>query len=216
MEPIGYALTGEFGSGKSRLVEQFSSAFPPYRDSEGRYTPILVAKVPAIPTIKGMSSILLDKLGDNNAHKLQETEIEKSNRLQVMLRECKVNALILDEFQHFADKNSRNIILHVSNWLKMIIDDARIMAVLVGLDYSREILLQNVQLARRFAANLELSRFDWNTESSREEFKAVLDAFARGMYPFSLPDLRSDEMAFKFYVGTGGLISYITKDTPPS
>ena len=57
-----------------------------------------------------------------------------------------------------------------------------------------------------------MPRFEWTRPEQREEFIAILEAFHESLRRyFDLPALHSDEMAFRFYCATGGLIGYLTK-----
>ena len=61
--------------------------------------------------------------------------------------------IILDEFQHFVDKDSWRVLKNVSDWLKNLIDETEVPIVLIGMPYAVEILDApgNEQLQRRFS-----------------------------------------------------------------
>lgn len=66
---------------------------------------------------------------------------------------------------------------------------------------------QNEQLAGRFLAPVNLSRFRWTSLDERENFIGILQCFHRQLHSFiGLPELDSDPMAFRFWCATGGLI----------
>jgi hypothetical protein len=57
-----------------------------------------------------------------------------------------------------------------------------------------------------------MPRFDWRDDEQREEFIGILGAFQDSIgSAFDMPRLDSQEMAFRCYCGTGGLIGYLTK-----
>jgi hypothetical protein len=73
------------------------------------------------------------------------------------------------------------------------------------------VINQNEQLRGRFLAPIYMSRFSWGNEDSQTEFIACLESFQNGLSRYDLPDFGSEEMAFRFYCATGGLIGYLAK-----
>ena len=117
-----------------------------------------------------------------------------------------------DEFQHFYDKGSRKVMHHVADWLKNVADEAKTALVVSGIETCRAVLDQNEQLAGRFLAPAVMPRLIWTNDDHREEFVAILDSFDVAMSAhFDTPRLATEEMAFRFYSGTGGLIGYLAK-----
>ncbi|MGH9350937.1 MAG: TniB family NTP-binding protein, partial [Terriglobia bacterium] len=101
---------------------------------------------------------------------------------------------------------------HTADWLKGLVDETRMALVVVGLPTSRIIIEQNEQLTGRFLAPIGLPRFKWSDPEHREEFSAILEAFHSALSEhFDLPELYAEEMAFRCYCATGGLIGYLTK-----
>ncbi len=62
---------------------------------------MLLAKVPARPTVKSFAETLLYQLGDPLW--ARGNTVSKSIRLRELLKRCGVRLLALDEFQHFVD-----------------------------------------------------------------------------------------------------------------
>lgn len=209
-EPICTAIIGEARTGKTRLMEEFRLLHPITRQSEGLHVPILYVKTPSKPTVKGLVELLLQAIGDPKFH--IGTENNKTMRLFTLMQRTGTMMIMIDEFQHFYDKGLRAVMPHVADWLKIFVDDCRISLVVGGLTSCQAVLDQNEQLAGRFLSRVEMPRFDWNNIDHQAEFIAILEAFQEsiGEY-FDLPDLGSDEMAFRCYCATGGLIGYLTK-----
>lgn len=209
-EPIGIAVTGDSGTGKSRLMEDFVTRHPVVRESEGLYVPILRVKTPSKPTVKSLVELMLRETGDPKFDK--GTENARTVRLQTLMRNAGARMVMIDEFQHFYDKGSQRVMHHVADWLKILIDDSKVALVVAGLPTCGAVLDQNEQLARRFLAPIRMPRFDWKVVAHREEFLAILGAFQEALAAsFDLPQLDSEAMAFRCFCGTGGLIGYLTK-----
>lgn len=209
-EPICIAVVGESRTGKSRALEECFSRHPHIRLSEGLRTPILRVKTPSKPTVKSLAELMLRALGDPKAH--TGSENTKTARLLTLMFLNGVKMVMIDEFQHFYDKGSHKVMHHVADWLKVLVDDARVALVVAGLPTCRAVIDQNEQLAGRFLSPVFMPRFDWHDTDQREEFVAILGAFEESIgATFDLPDFTGDEMAFRFYCGTGGLIGYLSK-----
>lgn len=95
-------------------------------------------------------------LGDPAADK--ETISSQTLRLRKFIAACEVELIILDEFQHFDDRQSRNVLKTISDWLKNLINQCTVPIVLVGMPGCESVLDQkgNEQLKRRFASRHEI------------------------------------------------------------
>lgn len=209
-EPICMAVLGESRTGKSRVLEECYAEHPSRRDADGLTVPILYVKTPSKPTVKGLAALMLQAIGDPRWH--AGSEIEKTNRLRTLMRNANTKMVMIDEFQHFYDKASHKVMHHVADWLKILVDDAKVALVVAGLPDCRAVLDQNEQLAGRFLAPVTMHRFDWKLEEHRAEFIGILAAFHEAMSEyFDVPELHAPELAFRFFCGTGGLMGYLTK-----
>lgn len=209
-EAEGLAIIGESGTGKTSVLNSFRSKHQSYRGKNGMEVPVLFATVPSMPTVKSLAGVMLEALGE--PHPERGTENQMSRQVRVLMRNTGTHIVIIDEFQHFYDRGKRQIMHHVADWLKVLIDDTRSTLVVAGLPSCRRVIDQNEQLARRFLAPVQLSRFVWTDDDQREEFMAILEAFNEKISnEFESPELHSEEMAFRFYCATGGLIGYLAK-----
>jgi hypothetical protein len=74
------------------------------------------------------------------------------------------------------------------------------------------VIHENEQLARRFMASIQLPRFSWTDPRQRGEFISILEEYHNQIAKnFKVPVLHSDEMAFRFFLATGGLMGYLSK-----
>lgn len=209
-EPVCLAIIGESRSGKSRVIDHVTLQYPAERRDEGMYIPILSISTSSKPTVKGLAEKLLLAVGDPLWNR-RASENEKTERLIVLLKKVGTTMIIIDEFQHFYDKASHKIQHHVADWLKTLVDRARIALVVAGLPSCMAVISQNEQLSGRFTGAIRMPRFDWQKEDERGQFASILEAFQDMLPEYQFPDLASDEMAFRFYCATGGLVGYIAK-----
>jgi Cdc6-like AAA superfamily ATPase len=209
-EAEGLAIVGESGTGKTSVLKSFQSNHMPTRSPDGMEIPILYASVPPMPTVKSLAGVMLAALNAPDSER--GTENEKSKRLRVLMRETGTRMVMIDEFQHFYDRGKRQIMLHVADWLKVLIDETRSTLVVAGLPSCRVVINENEQLARRFMASIQLPRFAWTDPRQRGEFISILEEYHNQIAKdFKVPALHSDEMAFRFFLATGGLMGYLSK-----
>jgi Bacterial TniB protein len=209
-EAEGLAIVGESGTGKTSVLKSFQANHMPTRGPDGMEIPILYASVPPMPTVKSLAGVMLAALNAPDCER--GTENEKSRRLRILMRETGTRMVMIDEFQHFYDRGKRQIMLHVADWLKVLIDETRSTLVVAGLPSCRVVINENEQLARRFMASIQLPRFSWTDPRQRGEFISILEEYHNQIAKdFKVPALHSDEMAFRFFLATGGLMGYLSK-----
>lgn len=208
-DPMGIFITGESRTGKSRVIEEFMDAHQPIRFNEGLEVPVIKVLVPSKPSVKGLAAEILRALGDPLPDK--GTEQVMTARLLIFLSHCKVRMLILDEGQHLVDKSTKyNLIHHVSDWLKNLMNQSKVVVVIAGLEYAQTILSQNEQLRGRFTNKINMPRFNWREDQSRSEFLGLLAGFNSFISEqFSMPDISSHDLALRFYLASGGLTGYL-------
>lgn len=100
-EPTCLPIVGESGGGKTTIISYFASMHPRVDRKFGVEVPVLLAKIPARPTVKSLAETLLYQLGDPLW--ARGNTVSKSIRLRELLKRCGVRLLALDEFQHFVD-----------------------------------------------------------------------------------------------------------------
>jgi hypothetical protein len=209
-EAEGLAIIGESGTGKTSVLTEFAVLHPTIRRKDGLEVPILRATVPSQPTVKSLAGVMLAALGAADAER--GTENEKSSRLRTLIRNTGTRMVMIDEFQHFIDRNKKRVMREVADWMKVLIDDTNTTLIVAGLPSCTVVIDENEQLARRFLSPIELPRFSWIVPSQRKQFMGILAAFAEQIgRAYDLPDLHKDDMAFRFYCATGGLIGYLAK-----
>lgn len=208
-EPECLCLMGATGVGKTTLVRSYVAAFPRRETEQGTRSPVLYLETPHPITVKGMTSALLDALGDPLAFK--GTQPEMNARLQNFLADCGVRLVILDDFHHLIDKQTNRILRDVSEWLKVLIKNTGIVYLVVGIEGEVErILNANKQLSRLFVREYLLP-FRWQPD----EPESITD-FARLMsYVQTVLEVKLTTaepwpvLLFRIHLATGGVMSNI-------
>lgn len=208
----GLLITGDRGAGKSTFCERYVREFPRRVTEDGTaIVPVLCASVPVPATPKSLATELLKVLGDPAAEK--GTLISQTNRLRWALKMRMVELIMLDEFQHFQDRDSSKVLKTISDWLKLLMDHTRIPMVLLGMPYSTSILDApgNEQLQRRFATRLTLAPFGYKDPTEQKEFRRFLKEIDDAL-PLTRPsDLAAPEIAFRIYMATDGVMGHLMK-----
>ena len=192
------------------MQEYIEAADPIVRLDDGLSVPVFRVSTPSMPTVLGLVEIMLEAMGDPKFDK--GTERVKTIRLRKLLRNARTKMVVLDEFQHFYDKGSHKIWHYVADWLKILVDQAKVALLVGGLPSCKTVIDQNEQLTGRFLAPVMMPRFDWLNENSRDEVISILSAFQDELAKhFDLPCLSDEEMSFRCYGATGGLSGYLAK-----
>ena len=209
-EPKCLLITGRPGVGKTTLAEYYMKDYPRIETDEGLKVPILYVKIEVPATSKNLVSSLLSALGDPAAEKGNIGS--QTRRLRKFLEDLKTELIILDEFQHFIDRDSLKVLKTISDWLKLLIDNSKIPVVLMGMPYSCIILdtRGNEQLKRRFSLRRSIEPFSWGGKQKEQVgFKTFLKLVDEQL-PFNKrANLFDRTMAFRFYCATNGIISYV-------
>ena len=208
-DPYCCPIVGESGSGKTTIISYFASQHPRVDHKWGVEVPVLLAKVPARPTVKSFAETLLYQLGDPLWSR--GNTVGKSIRLRELLKRCRVRLLALDEFQHFVDVRQASIPNDVADWLKEQVEEARLAIVVLGLQRCLEVLRQNEQLRRRFGATVHVGAFRWETKEDRTTYRAFLRAVQEQLPEYVMPSLSDVDMAFRIHYASFGLIGYTMK-----
>lgn len=209
-EPKCLLIEGRTGVGKTTLCEYYVEEHPRVDVSESLTIPVLYLKIEVPATIMNLVSSLLDALGDPAADK--GSIGSKTRRLRHFLKELKVELIILDEFQHFIDRDSLKVLKTLSDWLKLLIDTSGIPMMLMGMPYCYFILdaRGNEQLKRRFSLRRMIEPFGWGgTREAQQDFRKFLRRVDNEL-PFNKRSNLSDQnIAFLIYYATNGIVSYV-------
>lgn len=201
-------LVAQTGSGKTTLLEYYESRFPRTETNRGTRIPVLRVDTPESPSVKTLGEAVLAAMGDPAASK--GTASAKTNRIIHFFKECGVELLLIDEFQHFYDGQRASEAKRVSDWLKNLINKVGIPVILAGLPRSIAVVNANPQLRRRFGAPHYMKPFGFDNQEEQLEFRGVLNGI-QSRIPVPCTDLSEANMAQRFYFASHGLLDYVVK-----
>jgi hypothetical protein len=209
-EPECMFLSGQTGVGKTTIYKTYANKYPRQVTRIGTIVPILTVTIPAPATVKTVVTKMLWQLGDPAYDK--GSVGNQTIRLIGLLQDCEVELIILDEFQHFIDRDSERVLKTVSDWLKTLILDTNLPIILIGLPESEQVLKlkSHSQLSRRFANRYYLRPFGW-TEDSGSEFRTFLHLLESNLPLVEASSLASEDTAIRLYYASDGIIAYVMK-----
>lgn len=199
---------GQSGTGKSTLKKEMLMRYPNIEGGDRTFQPVLTVDTPSRPTVRNMAEAMLIALDE--PFYTRGSAIEKSNRIFVLMRQKKVEMLMVDELNHFVDRGKQGDICDVADWLKSIIDHTGVSCVLIGLHRCEAVLTYNEQLRRRFSVRLELHPFTIKSPDDLKHFASIIKMFDAMLdFPERIP-LTTDFVTKMFYA-TNGIIDYVRK-----
>jgi len=203
----GVFITGQSGSGKTTLLERYAAQFPRYDGDDRTYIPVLYVITPSRPSVKFLAKAILVAMGAPYANQAGEDSTED---IIALLAACGTQLLCIDEIHHTVTALDKREFNRVTEWLKTIINRAKIPLITAGLPRSIELLQLNEQLKRRMATQYYLRPFSFHDQRHATEFKAVLSRIQKSL-PLACVALDKTELAQRFYIATNGLIDYVAK-----
>ncbi len=208
LEPQCMSLEGESGAGKSTLVKDYTGMFPRYESEKGLTIPVFYAEIPSPATVKSTASALLEQLGDPGANK--GTLWSMNSRLVGLLKACKVELVILDEFSNLIDTDTNHVLTTVSDWLKMLIKQTGVPFLVVGIDGKvSRILKANNQLSRLFACREKIEPFVWDGEANIKNFSKFIQYAELAVELPLTTEVPKVEMLYRIFYATDGVVGNI-------
>ena len=205
--PRCFSILGPSGSGKSTVIEDFALDFPEFDNGSGITRPVLVVETPSNPTLKAMASAVLQALGDPLYSR--GTEVQMTDKIIIQLKAQGVRLIIIDEMQNLIDRDSLVLNLKTADWLKGLINRARVPTVIVGLEQTAQLFLANEQLRRRFRSAYHMESFDWHDPQKCELLLSFLKSLQDQVQFEDGLIIYKPAMAYRFFCATNGLVSYI-------
>lgn len=203
-------VTGESGCGKTSLARAFQMRYPKAYLAEQTITPVLLVEIPSLGTVGAVAHAILRALGDPYPEKGRVAD--QTARIEILIRGCKTELLILDEAQHIYDRGRSKTQYATADWLKTLINAIEIPVVLFGIPRLENLLEVNVQLRRRFAAPMELSIGSPSDIGFLNANFDVINALAPALpIPLSLKKITPDDLTRRIYFATDGRVGYLKR-----
>jgi len=209
-DPQCLLITGSSGSGKSSIFDTYKDMNDKTVYEETRTKKVILsAEIPSPTTIMSFLEALLEELGD--PFPTRGTKGNKHLRLIKLIKDCGVELIMLDEFQHFVHPEKKKVNYDVSDCFKSLVNQTKVPVVLFGLSESKHVINCNPQLKRRFSIVYDLSPFGIEEDSRVNEFAKLLYNIDQQLPFEELSGFANEEMLERFYYATDGLMDSIMK-----
>ncbi|MFL6333052.1 MAG: TniB family NTP-binding protein [Pyrinomonadaceae bacterium] len=221
-DPDCLLITGEPGTGKTSLLERYVKRFPrrvvEKKTEDGLkksvcLVPVLYIICPTKATEKNLVEVMLTELGDPEASKGNLTT--QTLRLVHYVKECEMEEILVDEFQHLWDRDGNVIRKNVANYVKEIIIRTKKPMIVAGMPSSAGIMDDNQQLNRRFR-RVSLDPLKWEPSQQKgsakpvSEYKAFLSILDDAL-PFKRSNLSDQVIAYSFFKASGGIVDKVMR-----
>lgn len=216
-EPQCMIVTGPTGAGKSTLVKSYQARYPLEEvEEDGEIFDIqrvVYVSTPSPARITELAGRILESMGDPLAWK-KDTLGGRGARIRELFRKCGVEMLIVDELQHFINRDGKRKVLEtVTDWFKDLIKGTGIACVFVGLPEAEAVLKANPQLARLFGDPYTIVPFEWDIKRPATilEFRTLLQDIEAMLPLREASYLSASETAYRCYEACGGIFGLLMK-----
>jgi hypothetical protein len=203
------ALLGPSGMGKSELLKDIGERFADRVTDTGRSI-VLRVSFPAGSTSDAVAArIIMEILG---LPIVKGSRSDKRERAIRLLKSSGIRVVVLDETNHAAEARSTratqtNANRLTADWIKEIVEEAKVSVILAGLPHSRRVLTDNEQLEGRALRPIEMHPYAWHIETDRGAFCRLVEGFAgyarANGWTFTMPP---DHLIRATYLTSRGLV----------
>lgn len=172
-------LSGPSQSGKSTILKPYVAARnTPEALESGRIPVLFVDLKPAITT-KGLAQNILDAMARHGftTGSLNGSESVLLSRVDRLLGAAGVELLVLDEFHHIQNIESRKTAWLVAETIKLFLIEGKCPVVLSGIETAKAPFLENRQLSQRAEPPIELHPLSLGSREDRALFAEFLKAY---------------------------------------
>ena len=195
------------GQGKSFLAGYLLRLYPRIDVGEASKVPAMAFSIPSAVTPRLMGVAALSALGDPKANS-GDSETVKA-RLLGLMAATGVEIVLIDNVQDIPERRHEGGIKHIGNWIRDLIDSAKVLVVLLGTPAALAVTNLNSQLRRRAVKQLFIRRFSIDTKVAFARFLRLLDELDKRL-PMAEPSaLCAPELAQRLYYATYGVMDYL-------
>lgn len=172
-------LSGPSQSGKSTILKPYVARRNTPEALEAGRIPVLFVELKPAITTKGLAQNILEAIARHGftTGSMTGSETVLSSRVDRLLEAAGVKLLILDEFHHVQNIESRKTAWLVAETIKLFLIQGKCPVVLSGIETAKTPFLENRQLSQRAEPPIELHRLSATTHEDRKLFAEFAKAY---------------------------------------
>lgn len=202
-------VPGPSGVGKSSLIAALSRAYPKTRVNGRLLAPVLVVEVPQSASPKQLPISVLQALGLQVTGRMTVASMFDLMKDQLKLAGTRV--VIFDEISHLVDEGSRVPPRAASDWLKTVVDQAKVSLIVFGIPRLERLFSANEQLRRRARPARIFLPYDASDANQMAAYTACVTNYARMFAAVGYPiSVQPRVLIQQSYLLTGGLIGVLS------
>lgn len=199
-----FALIGDTRSGKSFAADRYVKQNPRIQTGGGTKIPVLKINTPIDGTVHSVSNAILENAGAHVNPRLNATALMDTVIKLLPLVGCEL--LILDEFNEVANSTRVRAMETMRSFLRRLVDQAGVVAMLVGTEKTYDILAEDAQITGRNLPVHIIPSYNIKNAEDRKDFLIVCEAMD-AFLPFRDWSGLSDERVARCLAeASGGLI----------
>lgn len=206
----GIFIRGEPGTGKTRLIRYLNQLYrvrPEDERDDRTLRPFVSVRVPDPCTRKRVIVEVLRSIGvpDPNSGSYHESMA----RAKVLIHECQVQVVTIDDLQDVPARRSARGILDIGLCFRDLIDDTSALYVFCGTKDAQIVIDGDTQLRRRVPCRLALEYFDLEARERRPEFKRLMLELDRWLPLAEESCITSSTSMERMFFASGGIVQYM-------
>jgi len=202
-DPECMIVTGDTGAGKTSLLNKYLELNARQDLYKGTVIPVLSTTLPGKANSVALFQQILADLGHPFPFE-SSNEVQLRKQIKELAYNCRLELIIVDEFQHLIERKSLKILKETANSIKSLIVDTKIPMAIFGMPYSSVILDSISQLSSRFERRRKLGPFRISIAKEREEYLTFLTKLEELMDLPEPSNLVSECLCSRLYAYSNG------------
>lgn len=196
------------GCGKTYIRNYLERVWPNIESSHLTTVPVISFEIPLGANVIGMAEALLSSAGDpcppGSARVLTARIID-------LLPKIGTRLILIDNVQDVPEKRGSQGMLEIGGWIRRLVDDSKVMIVLLGTFALPTLYKKNGQAKRRSITELHINPFYYDDDSSKSNFSKFLNLIDERLPLAEKSDISSGDLAERIFHASYGIPDFIFK-----
>jgi energy-coupling factor transporter ATP-binding protein EcfA2 len=202
----GLLVLAPSGSGKSHLSRYLKRLWPDDHEGWKSKVPVVSFSLPSVMTKRSIAVELLRSIQPAAGVTQKDQSLE--SRIQTLLSHIGTRVIVIDNVHDITARRKAGGIKDIGDWIRDLIDNSKILVVLLGAPSAKEIIQRNPQLRRRATRQVKIDYFKINTAKRFVDFQEFLKRFDAEL-PLAQTTEVTSAMTKRIYFATNGIFDYV-------